>query len=103
MNTMISTSVPEALDRIKMIVKSSAMQHVLTKYRIVKVPARYDGTQSVVCDTEVVHDYDDLCAKMFDLDVSGWMISDVKAEAVRLVSNLSPSALVVTIRMVENG
>lgn len=44
-------------------------------YKIVKVPARYDGSASVVCDTEFAWKYDDLCVKMFDLDVSGWEIS----------------------------
>lgn len=44
-------------------------------YKIVKVPARYDGSASVVCDTELAWKYDDLCVKMFDLDVSGWEIS----------------------------
>ena len=45
-------------------------------YKIVKIPARYDGTTFVVCETEIVYNYEDLCVKMFDLDVSGWEISE---------------------------
>ena len=67
-------------------------------YKIVKIPAGYDGSASVVCDTDIVYDYDDLCVKMFDLDVSGWEISDgIVSEAQN--SNIGTIYNVVTIRM----
>ena len=68
-------------------------------YKIVKIPARYDGSASVLCDTEIVYDYNDLCVKMFDLDVSGWEISErIASEKINNLI-LGGSFNVVTIRI----
>lgn len=67
-----SPQMAEFLDIIKERYEGSDIPSV---YKIVKIPARYDGSRSVVCDIEIVYNYDDLCVKMFDLDVSGWEIS----------------------------
>ena len=69
---MNSPSMAEFLDMIKERYEGSEIPAV---YKIVKIHAKYDGSTSVVCDIEIVHDYEDLCVKMFDLDVSGWEIS----------------------------
>ena len=92
---MNSLPVAEFLDRIKKMYGGSKHQIV---YKIVKIPARYDGSESVVCDTEIAWKYDDLCVKMFDLDVSGWEIS---GEFACEVQNLyiGGDFTVVTIRM----
>jgi len=63
----------EFLDMIKERYEGSEIPAV---YNIVKVPTRCDGSDFVVCEIENAYDYDDLCVKMFDLDVSGWEISD---------------------------
>ena len=47
---MNSLPVAEFLDRIKKMYGGSKHQIV---YKIVKIPARYDGSESVVCDTEI--------------------------------------------------
>ena len=97
MNAIGPATVAEALDAIEEIVESSPVKYVV--YLIVKVPARYDGSLSVVCDVEIVKDdYDVLCVKLFDLDVSGWRILDVSAKMQEYMR-----FLVVTIRVVENG
>ena len=71
-----------------------------TVYKIVKIPVRYDGTMSVLYDTEIVYDYDDLCVKMFDLDVSGWEISEgIHGEAQNSINGSGIVFNVVTIRM----
>ena len=67
-------------------------------YKIVKIPARYEGSASVVCDTEIAWKYDDLCVKMFDLDVSGWEISGEFACELQN-SIFGGNFTVVTIRM----
>ena len=67
-------------------------------YKIVKIPARYDGSESVLCDTDIVWKYDDLCVKMFDLDISGWEISQQIADEVQN-RYLGSSFNLVTIRM----
>lgn len=69
-----------------------------TVYKIVKIPARYDGSESVVCDTEVAWKYDDLCVKMFDLDVSGWEISGESSCELKNII-MGNNFNVVTIRM----
>lgn len=92
---MNSPSMAEFLDRIKEMYGGS---HNPIVYKIVKIPVRYDGSASVVCDTEIVWKYDDLCVKMFVLDVSGWEISErIDSE----VQNLYIGGIfnVVTIRM----
>ena len=71
-----------------------------TAYRIVKIPLRYDGTMSVVCDTEIAWKYDDLCIKMFDLDISGWEISGGITSGVQNIVGYLYN--VVTIRMTRN-
>lgn len=85
----------EFLDIIKETYEGSEFPAV---YKIVKIHARYDGSMSMVCDTEIVWKYDDLCVKMFDLDVSGWYISEGIA---REVQNMYIGGIfnVVTIRM----
>jgi hypothetical protein len=92
---MNSLPLAEFLDTIKKMYEGSENPIV---YKIVKIPARYDGSESVVCDTEVAWKYDDLCVKMFDLDVSGWEIS---GEFPYEVQNLyiGGDFTVVTIRM----
>ena len=67
-------------------------------YKIVKIPARYDGSASVVYDTEIAWKYDDLCVKLFDLDVSGWEISaEIACELQNII--FGNNFNVVTIRM----
>lgn len=84
----------EFLDTIKKMYGGSKNQIV---YKIVKIPARYDGSESVVCDTEIAWKYDDLCVKMFDLDVSGWEISgEFSCELQNFI--LGSSFTLVTIR-----
>lgn len=85
----------EFLDRIKKMYGGSQNPIV---YKIVKIPARYDGSESVVCDTEVAWKYDDLCVKMFDLDVSGWEISGEFTDELQNII-LGNNFTVVTIRM----
>jgi hypothetical protein len=63
----------EILDMIKEKYEGSIIP---TIYRIVKIRARYDDSISMLCDMEIAWNYDDLCVKMFDLDVSGWEISE---------------------------
>jgi hypothetical protein len=70
---MDSLPVAEFLDMIKERYEGSGNP---TVYKIVQILARYDGSTSVICYTEIVWKYDDLCVKMFDLDVSGWEISE---------------------------
>ena len=85
----------EFLDMIKENCEGSVAP---TIYRIVKIPAIYDGSMSVVCDTEIAYNYDDLCVKMFDLDVSGWEISEgITGEAQG--TTIGSVYNVVTIRM----
>ena len=60
----MNSPLAEFLDKIKEMYEGSGIP---TMYRIVKLST---------CDTEVVYNYDDLCVKMFDLDVSGWEISE---------------------------
>ena len=92
---MNSPSMAEFLDMIKERCEGSTIP---TVYRIVKFHARYDGTIFVVCETETVYNYDDLCVKMFDLDVFGWEISEqIFGEAQK--SNIGTIYNVVTIRM----
>ena len=92
---MNSPSLAEFLDTIKKMYGGSENQIV---YKIVKIPSRYNGSASVVCDTEIAWKYDDLCVKMFDLDVSGWEISsEISGEAQ--TSNMGSIYNVVTIRM----
>ena len=68
---MNSPSMAEFLDKIKETFEGS---EIPAMYKIVKIPAIYDGSMSVVCNTEIVYDYEDLCVKMFNLDVLGWEI-----------------------------
>ena len=70
----------EFLDRIKKMYGGSQNP---VMYKIVKIPVRYDGLASVVCDTEIVWEYDDLCVRLFDLDVSEWEISERIASEVQ--------------------
>lgn len=93
---MNSPSIAEFLDRIKEMYEGSGNPIV---YKIIKIPARYDGSASVVCDTEIVWKYDDLCVKMFDLDVFGWVISG--EIGIEVNKNLYMKGIfnVVTIRM----
>jgi hypothetical protein len=87
----------EFLDTIKKMYEGSENPIV---YKIVKIPARYDGSESVVCGTEITWNYDDLCIKMFDLNVSGWEISsEISGEAQ--TSIMGSIYNVVTIRMVR--
>lgn len=94
---MNSPSMAEFLDTIKKMYGGSENQIV---YKIVKIPARYDGSESVVCGTEIAWRYDDLCVKLFDLDVSGW---GIWGEITCSPFTLLPSGIynVVTIRMVR--
>ena len=87
--------IPELLDEIKEMYVGS---EIPTEYLIVKISTIYDGSMSVVCGNEIAYNYDDLCVKMFDLDVSGWEISgritgEVKTPVFGSMYN------VVTIRM----
>lgn len=92
---MNSPPMAEFLDMIKERYEGSAIQ---TLYKIVKIYARHDGSMSVVCETVIAYDYDDLCVKMFDLDVSGWEISEeISGEAQN--SHFGDVLHVVTIRM----
>ena len=69
-----------------------------TVYKIVKIPTRYDGSTPVLCDTDIAWEYDDLCVKMFDLDVSGWEISaEIACELQNII--FGNNFNVVTIRM----
>ena len=92
---MNSPPMAEFLDMIKKKYEGFANP---TMYRIVKIPD--DGSSSVFCDMEIVWKYDDLCVKMFDLDVSGWEIvrvtDDEAHQSIGCLYNLSN---VVTIRM----
>lgn len=85
----------EFLDMIKERYEGSELPPL---YKIVKIPIRYDGSMSVVCETVIAYDYEDLCVKMFDLDVSGWEISEEISSEVQN-SFLGNNFNVVTIRM----
>ncbi len=90
-------SMAEFLDMIKERYWDS---EIPTLYKIVKVPARYDGSTFVVCETEIAWKYEDLCVKMFDLDISGWEISEGITEEAQNSSIGSESIFrVVTIHM----
>ena len=92
---MNSPPMAEFLDLIKDRYEGSGNPIV---YKIVKILARYDDSASVVCDIEIAWKYDDLCVKMFDLDVSGWEISEgINSEAQN--SNIGTIYNVVTIRV----
>ena len=92
---MNSPSMAEFLDTIKEMYEGSEFP---TVYKIVKIPTTYDGSMSVVCEAEIVCNFDDLCVKMFDLDVSGWEISgEIVSEALN--SNFGSLFNVVMIRM----
>ena len=73
METLPPTTPPmaEFLDMIKE--RCEFLEH-RTWYKIVKFRGQYDGTESVVCDAELAWTYDELCVKMFDLDVAGWVL-----------------------------
>ena len=89
--------IPELLDEIKEMYVGS---EIPTEYLIVKISTIYDGSMSVVCGNEIAYNYDDLCVKMFDLNVSGWEISsEISGEAQ--TSIIGSSYNVVTIRMVR--
>lgn len=92
---MNSPPLAEFLDKIKAKYEGS---EIPTEYLIVKISTIYDGSMSVVCGNEIAYNYDDLCVKMFDLDVYGWKISDEGVDAVR---HLACGSIynVVTIRM----
>ena len=70
---MNSPPIAEFLDMIKEMTQEDSM--ISTMYKIVKTPSGYYDSMSVVCDTEIVYGYDDLCVRMAALDVSGWAIS----------------------------
>ena len=95
---MNSPPVAEFLDRLKEMYEGPENS---TIYKIVKIPARYDGSMPVVCETEIAYDYEDLCVKMFDLDVHGWEISEGVASISSGAQNTIIGSIcnVVTIRM----
>ena len=77
---MDSPPMAEFLDMIKERYEGSELPSL---YKIVKIPIRYDGSMSVVCETVIAYDYDDLCVNLFDLDVSGWEISGETSSEVQ--------------------
>ena len=95
---MNSPPMAEFLDMIKE--KYGGSENSIV-YKIVKIPTRYDGSTPVLCDTEIVWKYDDLCVKMFDLDISGWEISEQISDEVQN-RYLGSSFNLVTIRMVRS-
>ena len=99
---MNSPSMVEFLDMIKKMYDGSENS---TVYRIVTLPTRYDGSMPLICGMELVYNYDDLCVKMFDLDVSGWEISgweisgEISCEELQNIIFRDNLFKVVTIRM----
>ena len=68
--------VPDLLDAIKAKYED-ALDKPISVYRLV-LQSGADGFNLCFPDVEHVLEYDDLCARMFDLDVSGWEVINVK-------------------------
>lgn len=91
---------PTMAEFLDMIKERYGESEIPIVYKIVKVPASYDGSTFLVCDTDFAWKYDDLCVKLFDLDVSGWEISQGITEEAQNSSIGSESIFrVVTIHM----
>ena len=73
---MIKYIVPDLLDAIKAKYED-ALDKPISVYRLV-LQSGADGFNLCFPDVEHVLEYDDLCARMFDLDVSGWEVMNVE-------------------------
>ena len=67
--------VPEILDRIKAKYEDGPDKPI-AMYKLV-LQSGADGFNVCFTEEEHVLEYDDLCVRMFDLDVSGWEIVNV--------------------------
>jgi len=68
--------VPELLDRIKEKYEDPDSKSV-SMYRLMLQSYSGDSQQCTIA-AEHVLEYDDLCARLFDLDVSGWEVMNVE-------------------------
>lgn len=97
--------VPELLDRIKAKYEDD-LGKPISMYRLML--QSYFG-DSPVCSIEEEHvlEYDDLCARLFDLDVSGWEVMNVEdsTECFDISQNDTIGFILVTITLarVEKG
>ena len=64
--------VPELLDRIKAKYEDDLDKPICT-YRLVLQSGDKGSSKA-----ELVTEYDDLCVRMFDLDVSGWEVMNIE-------------------------
>ena len=84
-------SIADVLDMIKERYEGSGIS---TVYRIVMTPTRYEVSDYPICYTEIVDNYDDLCVKLFKLDVSGWEIYGGITSAARRLNTVDAYNLV---------
>ena len=68
--------VPELLDRIKEKYEDDLDKPICT-YRLV-LQSGDKGSNIHSDKAELVTEYDDLCVRLFDLDVSGWEVMNIK-------------------------
>ena len=98
--------VPELLDRIKAKYEDD-LDKPISMYKLVL--QSYFG-DSPVCSIEEEHvlEYEDLCVRMFDLDVTGWEIINVK-DSAECFDGLNPNETIgfilvtITLARVEKG
>ena len=73
----MSYVVPDLLDEIKAKYEDGYPDKPISMYKLVLQSYSRD---SPVCDIKEEHvlNYEDLCVRMFDLDVSGWEVMNIK-------------------------
>ena len=68
--------VPELLDRIKAKYEDD-LDKPISMYKLV-LQSYFGDSPTCSIEEEHVLEYDDLCVRMFDLDVSGWEVMNVE-------------------------
>ena len=68
--------VPDLLDRIKVKYEDD-LDKPISMYRL-ELQSYFGDSPVCSIKEEYVLEYDDLCARIFDLDVSGWEVMNVK-------------------------
>ena len=81
---MMKYILPELLDRIKAKYEDHYCKPTITYHLVLQ---SYSG-DSPICDIdqEYVIGYDDLCVRLFDLDVSGWEVVNVSDSLNNFIS-----------------
>ena len=98
--------VPELLDEIKVKYEDD-LDKPTAMYKLV-LQSGADGFNLCFTEEEHVLEYDDLCVRMFDLDVSGWEVMNVE-DSSRCFDGLNPNETIgfilvtITLARVEKG